>query len=604
MNATHIISILLLLTASVLSHAAVTVTAQFQPQSIQLGDKSQYVVSIKQTSETERPEIEEITSLPIPQTGGLTLSNGRVTTSQQSTIRNFKAEHSITQNIIIEAQAPRVGSYTVPSYRFSYKGEMYTAPSATLRVVERSADAPPPINELIFLRVEAPKELYVGQAAPINLKLYVHEKARYRGYDDFTRNADGFTMGDLPEGSESVERVGDYRYKVITWPLIITPIQGGEQDLNFEFSVVADLPSQQNRRSPFGGSLFNDFFSTRSERFNLFNEPTKINVLQLPEADQPKSFSGAIGDFSIQVTTDAKDSRVGEPIMLSLKVSGSGNFDRINGPTLPESPLWRNYSPEASMVPSPTNPLKGMKRFDYVFIPQKAGKLTLPEVEFSFFDPKDKEYVTMTAPPIAVDVGASLQAPLVAPQTAPQVEESEATIADLTKSLSPEEALLTLDYQPKRNAPTGFALLERPIFYVINGAACLALLGAGFLLHKRKRLATDPTYAKQHAARAELREALKAVSAAETRKDANSFYHSAQAAVRLAATIRFKRNLRSAESSELENCFSEHSINAEAIESAKTLFRQADALRFSGNANSKTDLSSDRQQLNTILKAL
>lgn len=599
--------ILFLLFAGLVAHAAVTVTAQFQPKVIPLGDKAQYVVSIKETSSSGRPETERITSLPIPQSGGLSLRNGRVSNSQQSAFINGKAEHSITQNLIIEASAPRVGNFTIPSYTFSYKGETYTAPAATLQVTERPADAPPPVNELIYLKVEAPNELYIGQTARIELKLYVHEQARYRGYDDFTRNADGFTISDLPEGTDQLERIGNYRYQVITWPLTITPIQSGAQNLNFEFSIVADLPNQRNRRSPFGGnsplggSIFNDFFSTRSERFNLFNEPTQINVLPLPQTGKPESFSGAIGDFSIQVSTDANDSRVGEPIMLSLKVSGSGNFDRINGPTLPESATWRNYEPESTMEASPANPLAGVKRFDYVFIPQQAGKQSLPEVKFSFFDPEEKKYIELSAPPISVEVKPSLQAraPVSAVTTPNQPQTKNEPVPN--KTLSPEEVLLTLDYRPQTSAPTGFGILKQPVFYTFNAVTGIALFAAGLLLYKRKRLATDLEYANQHAARAELKTSL---ATARSTEDPDAFYRAAQVSVRLAAGLHFKQNLRAAEFSHLEVLFRSKPIADSVITAAQKLFSQADAVRFSVSKSESNDLRTARQHLDTILKAL
>ncbi|HAV13287.1 MAG TPA: hypothetical protein DCX06_07345 [Opitutae bacterium] len=599
----------LLLLSAILADARITVSAQFQPKEIMLGDEAHYVVAITETSESGKPEIERVTSLPIPQSGGLTLRNGRVSSSQQSTIVNFKASHSITQNLIIEAVAPRVGNFTVPSYAFTYKGNTYTAPAATLRVNERDANAPPPINELIFLKVDAPSELYIGQTTEIELKLYVHEQARYRGYESFERKADGFTITDLPEATDSIERIGNYRYQVLRWPLTITPIQSGLQDLNFEFSVVAEVPDNRNQRdrfgrsSPFGGGIFDNFFS-RSERFNLFNEPTQINVLPLPESGKPESFSGAVGDFSIQVSTDAENSRAGEPIMLSLIVTGTGNFDRISGPELPESTDWRNYDPESSVEIDEALPLKGVKRFDYVFIPQRAGKLTLPEVNFSFFDPADEAYVELSAPPIAVQVAPSLRSAFTPQTTQPAANTAPQAQLQINKILSAEEALLTLDYRPEPSTPNGFALLNRPSFYLYNSVALIALIIVAYALNKRRRLATDADYAQQQAAKKELKTAVASANSAQNQNSAEDFYRSAQDAVRLAASVRFGQNLRAAEFATLRSLFEDNGQKTETIQAAHSIFEQADALRFSGQSSNSADLRTARQQLDHILKAL
>ncbi|MGJ8650601.1 MAG: BatD family protein [Opitutaceae bacterium] len=591
---------ILILLATHAAQAEITVSTSFQPARIALGDTAQYIVAIAETSSSEKPTPERMTSLPISQSGGLTLRNGRVTNSQQSRIVNTSVTHTVTQNLIIEATAPRVGNFTIPSYRFTYKGETYTAPAATLTVVERDANAPPPVNELIFLKAAAPEQLYIGQTTPIQLKLYVHEQVRYRGYESFDRNADGFTVSELPDATQSTERVNNNRYQVINWPITITPIQSGKQSLNFEFSVVAQLPAQnQNRNNGFGSSVFDNFFNNRSERFNLYTDPTEIEVLPLPETDKPDSFSGAIGNFSIQVYADTETSRVGEPIMLSLKVSGRGNFDRITGPELPESSDWRHYTPEAIMEKEDPLQLKGVKRFDYVFIPEKAGKRMLPEVKFSYFDPIDKKYIELSVPPIAIEVAPSLQPQLPAPaQTAGSNSQASDASTPLQPTLSPEEALLTLDYRPETPRTTGFALLKAPRFYLANGSALIALIICGAILRKSKRLATDPEYAQQQAAKAELKATLGEAKHAESQGNAADFYRHAQDAVRLAATKRYRQNLRAAELAQLEP------LLPEAIAPlTRQIFEQADALRFSGQTQ-QADLRTARQQLDTILKAL
>ena len=54
--------------------AEISVTAIFNPPRVTLGDKAQYVLEIKETSTSEQPEIERVTSLTIPQIGGLELN--------------------------------------------------------------------------------------------------------------------------------------------------------------------------------------------------------------------------------------------------------------------------------------------------------------------------------------------------------------------------------------------------------------------------------------------------------------------------------------------------------------------------------------------------
>lgn len=598
MHLRHVFLIFAIWATSALN-AEIQVNARFEPARVAAGSTSRYIVEIVESDTSAMPEPERITSLPIPSDGGLTLRNGHTSTSQSTQIVNGKRNYSSTQQLIIDAVSKTPSAYTIPAYIFEYKGGRLQAPAATLTVVERSANAAPTVDELIFLKADAPQQLYVGQTTPITLKLYISSNVQLRGLNAFERDADGFTVSDLPEeSSESVEMHNGSRYRVYSWPLTITPISAGPQDLNFQFTLAAQMPDQRNaRNSPFGGGMFDNFFG-RSERFNIYTEPTQIDVRTLPSEGKPKSFSGAIGNFSMAVSADTDTTRVDEPIMLSLKLSGRGNFDRIKGPEMKKTRGWRNYKPESDFEASDSQSLKGVKRFDYVFIPEKAGTLKLPEVRFSFFDPKVGKYVELSSPAISVEVGPSLRPALPTQPTA--TDESDATPAvNLTKALSPEELLLTLDYRPSTGRNIQKHLCSSPLCYGLNAVGLLTLTATGIWIYSRKRLHQNADYALAH----EAKQTLKATLKASQNSDGADFYHSAQCAVRLAATARMKRNLRSADLAELEAVFKQINLSDDVIAQTRALFQAADGHRFSGRSQS-ADLQSARTQLNSILKVL
>ena len=575
-------------------------SARFNPPRIALGDRSQYIVEVVETSTRNQPKTERITALPIPDMHGLTLKNGRTSNNQQAKIINGAAEYTATQSLIIDASAPSVGNYTIPAYTLKYKGERIQVPAATLQVLQRSADAGPTRDELIFLKAELPEKLYVGQQIPLELKLYLEESVQLSGLNEFNRNADGFTLSELPDDyREDVEMVNGRRYRTLTWPLTLTPIQTGEQQLSFQFALTARLPDQNDasnnrRRSPFSGSLFNDFFS-RAERVNVYTDDMSINVLPLPEKGQPESFSGAIGDFAIEVGTDSEKAVQGEPLMLSLMIKGSGNFERITGPAFPQSPDWRDYDPKSKFEASDTLGLSGNKRFDYVFIPQRAGNLKLPETRFSYFDPEKEEYVELTAPPIPVKIEAAKINSI--PQPIPPTANAPQSDLKLSKPLTSEESLLTLDYQPKPPRSVGYAILKSPSFISLNALAGLALVGSALVLGRRKRNREDPTYPTRSAAKEALKASRQAYLKALQQSDAEAFYKHGQEAIRHAATIQTGRSRQSADSAEIESLLPD-----QAADDCRAFFAAANAHRFGGH--SQEDLKNSQQQVERILQAL
>jgi len=600
MNKRNLIISLLLWTSAGL-HADVEILARFEPSRVALGNASMYVVEITHSDANVQSSINQIDTLPIPVISGITLRSRQTSSSQRAEITNGRAAYSITQRITFNAIPTSTGEFTIPSYVFNHKGMQISVPAATLTVVERSAQAGSNNDEQVFLNLKIPEKLYVGQTKLLNLQLYVAENLNLQGYSDFERNADAFTLlGGPPEkATQSVKIANGRRYKVYSWPLQMTPIRTGEQTLDFYFELSVNVPSQRNtRNNPLNQSIFDNFFG-RTQRFSVYSKETQ-NILPLPTESQPENFSGAIGQFNMQVSADTQSTRINEPIMLSLKISGEGNFGRIHAPELQETDGWRNYPPESVFEADAANSLRGTKRFDYIFVPEKAGKLELPAVSFAFFDPDVEEYVELTSPALTVDVAPSNipPAPVSRPPNAESPDKSSLT-SDLTKSLSSEELLLTLDYRLKKGRKLMPGLGFTPFFYVLNSSFLIVLSVIAGMGYFRKRNLQDENYLFLKSAKQELKTTLKKANDC----DLAELYGHAQTAVRLAASIRMKQNLRSADLTELEAHFQKLKHPEITLKNTRNLFHTADSFRFSGQAL-EIDRSEALAQLNSILKAL
>ncbi len=603
--------LLLLLSALLLpARAELSVTARFDPPRVAIGDRAAYIVEIRETSTTAQLQVEAVNSLPIPNAGGLTLSNGRTSSSQQTRIFNGAAEYSVTQSLLIDAIAPRVGSYRIPEFTFTYKGQVLRAPAATLEAVERPADAPPPRDELVFLKADLPDELFVGQTIEFELQLFVSERVQLTGLNNFQRNTDGFIVGDLPERpEESTETINGERYRRLSWPLSLTPIQSGPQSLGFQFALSARLPESGDRRSrdpfgmsPFGRSLFDDVFG-RTEQLNVYTDALSLNVLPLPERDRPAGFTGAIGNFALEVGVDAAEVRQGEPVMLSVQLNGQGNFSRINGPTYPPDPAWRIYDPEARFEPSDAPGLRGSKRFDYLLIPQQSGRLLVPETRFSYFDPVRKTFITLTAPAIPVEVtpgqpmafSPSLPTPL-------PTGSGESFDPTLTRKLSPEEALLTLDYRPLPSRRMDGASWQHPGFIAANLAAASTLIAMGTLLHRSRKRREHPTYRIRQIAREGAKKAIAAARTAAAANEPEVFYREAGIAIRQKLTARTGQNLAAAGSTEITQALAASGLAPDKLRAIQTFLTAADAHRFgSQQAAPLRDAAADFESILNVL---
>ena len=584
------------------SSAELTVQTRFSPTKIALGDRTQYIIEVVETDTKGIPSPETVRTLPISAPSGLNLINGRTSSSSQTNYVNGKGQFSHTQSFIFDAEVNRTGIFEIPEFEFTYKGQMLVSPSATLNVLERGTDTTAALEELIFLKTDLPKSLYVGQSVPASLKLYVEESISLSGLNSFERQADGYIISDLPkEAVESSEILNGRRFRVLTWPTSITPIQTGYQNLSFDLTLSVRTQQRSDpfgRRNPFGSSIFDDFFG-KNERIEVSTSTLSVEVLPLPETGQPESFSGAVGDFSLQVYSDLKSTNVGEPIMLSVEIMGIGNFDRIQGPPMPEMPEWRSYEPESSFVAKDSLSLEGTKRFDYVFIPLQSGPLSLPKVVFSFLNPQTSDYVELKSPAINVTVSPNLTqltSPSLATTKTIPSETTASTELVLSRDLSPEEVLFTLNYQQKPVQSIDNTLLKSKNYYIANALTLLICILLGIFLRQRRCLDSDPVFALRYAAKQELKK-VKA-QALET-LDVGTFYEKASLSLRLAATYKFGKNLRNVGTEQI--CLLIEDSNTQ--KNARTLFASADCRRFAHDFKA-TDLVTTKEQLKTILKNL
>jgi hypothetical protein len=127
----------------------------------------------------------------------------------------------------------------------------------------------------------------------------------------------------------------------------------------------------------------------------LKSKPFSVSVKPLPEAGQPADFSGAVGQYNIALRLMKAELQQGEPGKLQVMISGNGNFPLVTAPTIE----W----PGGIEVTEPSvkeelnkfiYPLQGGKIFEYNFSSKDTGSFSIPSVEFSYFDPSLKKYVT------------------------------------------------------------------------------------------------------------------------------------------------------------------------------------------------------------------
>ncbi|MCX7868964.1 MAG: hypothetical protein N2322_03340, partial [Terrimicrobiaceae bacterium] len=135
-------------------------------------------------------------------------------------------------------------------------------------------------------------------------------------------SGEGFTVQRTGEPSRATRQEGGAVYQSLSFPTAITAAKSGTLEippasLPAQVQVPAQVPG--GMQDLFGG-LFN-FGLTETREIEIRTEPARIEVRPLPTDGQPKTFTGAIGDFRMSVEVSPKTAGPGDPVPLKATIS-------------------------------------------------------------------------------------------------------------------------------------------------------------------------------------------------------------------------------------------------------------------------------------------
>jgi len=452
-----------------------------------------------------------------------------------------------------------------------------------------------------FLRVLLPKQgLTVGELVPVQLKAYFRAgmPASLSGLP--LLGSDAFSLGKIGEHpDQSQEMVNGQPFTVLTWDTTLSGVKAGEYPLNVDLPATIRVREKGRRGgrnpfkdffgedSPFGdSSFFDDFAGSVSEKeVTLHTDGAIVKVEAQPTKGRPADFSGAVGDFDLTAEASATTATVGEPFTLKIKVSGKGNFDRVNMTGLARTAIWKTYRPSAKLATTDGTGFSGQKTFEQAVTPTKAGAQQIPSLSFSYFDPSDGHYVTRRTQPISIEIAAA-------------APESASTSAASTVKDGAAPTANAAPPAPRVNQ-SPFASLHplvlRPWFIAANTALLIAL-ALGLLVRRlASRRSRDPESLAREAAERSILASVASMENAEKKGDGPGFFLAARRALqdRLAERWRIAPN-------EVTGPVIMQRLNGDG-EILRALFRAADEASYSKRNFASVEL---RQWRDTFTKQL
>jgi hypothetical protein len=132
-------------------------------------------------------------------------------------------------------------------------------------------------------------------------------------------------------------------------------------------------------------------------RVSRRSEPLKITVKPLPPGAPPGFDSVNVGTVTLSASLSEKTAAVGQPVTFRLTVQGEGNVKAWSLPPVPRLPGARTFAPTSSDKVAPRDlRVAGTRTIETVLVPEQAGTLVVPALEWPTFDPKTGKYRVLT----------------------------------------------------------------------------------------------------------------------------------------------------------------------------------------------------------------
>ena len=301
------------------------------------------------------------------------------------------------------------GNYTIGQASIEIDGDIYKTLPVKVQVTEAVESSLSPgspssvVDDDIELSIEISKSNpYLNEPISVEFKLLFNPKINVTNLGEIDNPefknfwSQNIKIPRLEIKSTSYK---GQRYNYVTWKkALLFPQKAGDLELlPLTLDVTIDVPT--NRRDFFGNTIYTQTSKKVASRKRI------IKVKNFPENGKPESFNGAVGNFDISLNSSKSQLKATESFQLEFKVNGNGNLKLFSLPEIIVPSSLEKYAPEfKEKINTSLRGMNGEISNVYTIVPQYQGKYPIPPVEFSFFNPKTEQYVTLYSNESIVDV--------------------------------------------------------------------------------------------------------------------------------------------------------------------------------------------------------
>ena len=568
---------------------------------VSLGSSMQLSLSFNNTQDMPVPELPAIDGFQVRYLGPSTMMS----------IVNGKVLGSITHNYVL--LPTKVGTFKIGPFKFEHNGDKYTSNQLYVEVLQgqvqsstSSSNQTEPEQEIkdlsdrVFLTIQTKKDkAYLNEAFILTVKLYVNRLGiRDIQYPEFSH--EGFSVGAFDKPNQYQEVHNGINFDVIEFNTSIFGLRPGEYKLgpaHIKCNLI--VQKQRKRSSPaasngaFDSNIFDDFFG-RYETYPLDLRSGEIpfTVLALPEVNKPADFSGALGNFLLEVTASPLEVKLGDPITLKMIVIGEGNFNTVGIPKLKTEKGFKIYEPQIKQEAN-------QKVFEQIIMPMSPEVREVPMLSFDFFDVVSGEYKTIARGPFPITI------------IKPEKEEESKIVENkqVTSALPVKDEKLGRDIIYIKDS-TGHLkkkneyLYMNKIFLGFQVIPFLFYLVTTLIYARKQRLKTDLKYARGLLAPRKAKSGIRQAKKYLDKSDAANFYDSLFLTLQGYLGDKFHLSSKGITISVIDEHLREDGVAEEVLSKLRDIFRECDMVRYASSQLTQANMRNSLKSLEEVIDYL
>jgi tetratricopeptide (TPR) repeat protein len=483
--------------------------------------------------------------------------------SQNMSIVNGNVSASTTFTYLLLPK--REGVLTIGSFTVNHNGRNYQTEPIQVRVSKTpqpaSTDEDNGENRDLFVVAELAKDqVYVNEQLLYRFYLYRKKEKRVSNFDYAPPSFEGFWVEDLKEGEKQYHKViNGNTYVVNEVTTALFPTTSGTLKVGPARLRLMELLERRNF----------SFFNRGIDRV-LRTEPTEVEVLPLPRSGRPADFSGSVGeDLRLTARLDKNQVELGDPVMLSLTVRGTGNVRTFAKPKLPEMTQFKSYDSDSKTQINALDEVAGTRVYEVVLVPREAGTLQVPSVKLTYFDTGQAKYRELTTKPIELVVVETERSRRMAESTPQRQQDIEILGTDIAHIRT--DVPLSDDRRPLYTYGLVQVLLPVPV---------LALAGVLTIQRRRRRLAADVGLVRASRAQKEARKRLQRANQALKEDQPEAFYAEISKALQRYVGDKLNVSAVGMRHDDFRKHLAETGFSEDERERVVQLLEQCDAARF------------------------